>query len=431
MTAPQTPAAPAMRHPHWVVAAVCLLAMMSTVGMAMPYPILAPIFVGGPVDGFTHWAGLPPELLMGVALAANPLGILVGNLFIGPLSDRYGRRNVLAVTLVATMLSYGLTAFALGQRWYVLFVLARFVTGLTEGNVAVARALLADMHEQIDRTQAFAWLNACLYMGWLIGPLVGGMTLPLGEPVPFLLAGLAMLPSLAVLWLFVPASHAHALASQGAMRWGQVLREQQTLGLLKQDRVLRSLSLLQLCYCVGVNALYEFAPLWMVQELGLDSRGIAWVTAAQCAMMTLASVVAGKLPSSQQPLRRAALLAMAAAVGLASLAVLEGRWGLLAIISLGLPLALYNAVLPAWMSERFASHGQGRVMGLLSTVFCLANVAVALAGGLVALLSTRWIMALGGMAAIWASCQLLRLARQEAQLALNAQSQAQASQELA
>jgi MFS family permease len=134
-----------MKHPHWIVGAVCLLGLMSTVGVSMPYPILAPIFVGGPVDRFTHFAGGDPALLMGVALAANPLGILLGSLVVGPLSDTHGRRAVLAVTLSGACLFYLLTAAALAARSYPLFVLARFATGLTEGNVAVARALLADL----------------------------------------------------------------------------------------------------------------------------------------------------------------------------------------------------------------------------------------------------------------------------------------------
>jgi MFS family permease len=395
----------------WVLVAVCAMALMSTAGVAMPYPILAPIFVNGPVDQFTHFAGLDPKLLMGLALAANPLGILLGSLFIGPLSDRYGRRKVLLLTLSASLLGYGMSALALGARNYPFFLLSRFATGLTEGNVAVARALLADMHQQIDRVRSFAWLNACLYMGWLLGPLVGGLTLPLGAPVPFLLAGLAILPCLVVLMLWVPTSAPPAQGQeQGATAslW-QALREPQLLSLLKADRLLAALFVVQLSYSMGVHALYEFAPLWMLENVGLGSVGIAWVTAAQCAVMTAASVVAGRMRTSRRPLRRAALLALCAALGLTALAVLPGRLGLLAIVGLGLPLALYNAVLPAWLSERFASHGQGRVMGMLSTIFCLANVLMALAGGAISLLSTRWIMGLGGLSCVLAALALLRL----------------------
>ncbi|HEY9029507.1 MAG TPA: hypothetical protein VIP05_34790 [Burkholderiaceae bacterium] len=52
-------------------------------------------------------------------------------------------------------------------------------------------------------------------------------------------------------------------------------------------------------------------------------------------------------------------------------------------------------------------------MGLLSTIFCVSNVVVALVGGWMALLSTRWIMALGGAAAVVAALLMLRLARGE------------------
>ena len=390
-----------LKHPYWILAAICLLAMMNTIGVAMPYPILAPIFVAGPADGFTHFAGFEPSVLMGVALAVNPLGILLGSLVTGPMSDRYGRRSVMTVTLLATFVGYLVTAAALASRNYPLFVLSRFVTGLTESNTAVARALVADMHEQVDRTQAFAWLNACMYSGWLLGPLVGGLTLPFGEPVPFVLA----------LWLppSTPRPGApHPQHPRGAMRGKNLL------AVLRSDRVLGLVFGLQLAYTLSLTSMYEYAPLWMLKFAGLDGRGIAFVTAGQCAMMTLASAAAGRFGSaSRDPLRRAAQCALVAAACCATLAVAPGVPGLAAIVVFGLPTALYNAVMPAWMSERFAAHGQGRVMGLLSTIFCVSNVVVAVAGGWIALLSTRWIMGLGGVAGVVAAALMLRLARTE------------------
>ena len=408
-TLPLTPPSP-VRHPYWILAAVCLLGLMSTVGVSMPYPILAPIFVGGAADGFTRFGGLQPSVLMGIALAVNPLGIMIGSLFSGPLSDRHGRRVVLAVTLVATLAGHLLTAVALVMRNYPLFVLARFATGLVESNVAVARAMLADMHEQIDRTRAFALLNACIYAGWLLGPLVGGLTLPLGEPVPFVLAAAMTLPCVAVLFLGLPATPAKAAGGN----IGDALRERNVLALLRADRTLGLIFGLQLSYTLALNTLYEFSPLWMLQNAHFDSRGIAFVTAGQCGVMTLTSVLAGRLGGSgRHALRRAARYALIGAVCLGLMAVLPGRVGIFVIMAMGFPTAMYNAVMPAWMSERFAEHGQGRIMGLLSTIFCVSNVIVALGGGWIALLSTRWIMALGGVAAVASAVLMLRLARSE------------------
>ena len=400
-----------VRHPRWILAAVCLLGLMSTIGVAMPYPILAPIFMRGPVDAFTHFAGVAPSVLMGMALASNPLGILIGSLFSGPLSDRHGRRLVLAITLVATLAGHLLTAAALVMRNYPLFVLARFATGLVESNVAVARAMLADLHEQIDRTRAFALLNACMYSGWLLGPLVGGLSLPFGEPVPFVLAAAMTLPCMGVLFLGLPgAASRPATAGSGA-----VLGDRNVFALLRADRTLGLIFGLQLAYTLALNTLYEFAPLWMLQNAGFDSRGIAFVTAGQCAVMTLTSVLAGRFGrAARHPLRRAAEFALGGALCLGLMAVLPGHVGIFVIMAMGFPTAMYNAVMPAWMSERFAEHGQGRVMGLLSTIFCVSNVIVALTGGWIALASTRWIMALGGAAGIVSAVLMLRLARTEA-----------------
>ena len=404
---PLTPST-TVRHPHWILAAVCLLGLMSTVGVAMPYPILAPIFVGGPADGFTHFAGLQPSVLMGMALAANPLGILIGSLVSGPMSDRHGRRLVLGITLVATLAGHLLTAWALVLRNYPLFALARFATGLVESNTAVARAMVADLHEQIDRTRAFALLNACMYAGWLLGPLVGGLTLPFGEPVPFVLAAAMTLPCVAILFLGLPAAPRPNATAPPARN---------VLALLVADRTLGLIFGLQLAYTLALNSLYEFSPLWMLQNAGFDSRGIAFVTAGQCAAMTLTSALAGRFGSSGgHPLRRASTYALVGAACLSLMAVLPGRLGIFVIMAMGFPTAMYNAVMPAWMSERFAEHGQGRIMGLLSTIFCVANVIVALGGGWLALLSTRWIMALGGAAAVMSALLMLRLARTEAAL---------------
>jgi MFS family permease len=222
-----------------------------------------------------------------------------------------------------------------------------------------------------------------------------------------------MLPCLAILALGIPGAPPHP----GPLHLWRAMRDHNVLGLLRLEPALAWVAALQLAYALGINSLYEFAPLWMLENAGLDSRGIALVTAVQCGVMTLASVIAGRsggwLAGGRHPLQRASLVALGGAIGLAALAVVPGRAGLVLIAAMGLPPALYNAVVPAWVSERFAAHGQGRSMGLLSTVFCVANVIVALAGGWIALLSVRWIMGLGGIACIAASLLTLQLARSE------------------
>ncbi|MCW3481925.1 MFS transporter [Neisseriaceae bacterium JH1-16] len=393
----------AVQHPRLIFATVCVVALMSTAGVAMPYPILAPIFVDRAPDAFNHFLGLPPKLLLGLALAANPLGVLIGSSFVGALSDRLGRRRVLLGTLALTFIGYGLTAVALSAKLYLLFVLTRFLTGLTEGNVPVARAILADLHPVIDRARSFALLNAMLYMGWLVGPMIGGFTLPLGESVPFWLAALAVLPCLAVLAWLLPETGAVAKGA-GRSLW-RLVREQHSFRLLGRDPLLASLFWMQLAFALGVNAFYDFYPVWLVEFAGMDSVGIALVTAGLCAVMTGATFLVGRNRSGS-PLPRARRNAALVAAGLLLLTLASDRVGIALIVVIGLPLSLYNTLLPVWCSERFDALGQGSVMGLLSTIFCCAAVLMSLFGSLLTLFDTRLVLLIGGLTCALATLRL-------------------------
>jgi len=398
-----------------LLVAVCAVTLLCTIGMAMPYPILAPIFVEGPADDFTHFAGMAPEWLLGVALAANPAGILLGSLVLGPLSDRLGRRRVLVVSLLACAVFNLLTAGALEGRWYLLFVLARFASGLTEGNIAVARALLADHHGEKTRVQAFAWLNAFQYGGWLVGPLFGGFLLRWGDAAPFTIAAVALLGCIGLVMVGVPGGRAPGSATPATPpASANSAMAGSTLGPLIHDRDLRRLFLLQMAYMCGVTSLYDYAPLWCVTEAGFTSTGIAWITAAQSTSMMVGTWLAGRLPAVDHPLRITALAALCGAAGLGLLVLLPDTPGIITIGLLGMPLAVYNAFMPAWVSSRFAQHGQGRMMGLLTTIFCFANVAVALAGGALSLWNVRAVMAMGTLCAGSAAWALWQWARSEA-----------------
>lgn len=388
-------------RPNHLLFLVCLVSLLSTVGMALPYPILTPLFVNGPADGFTRFAGLPSEWLLGVALAINPLGLLVGSFWLGPLSDRHGRRPVLMGSLLAGTLAHALTALAITQRNYPLFIVARLASGLCEGNIAIARALLADAYAPADRTRAFALLNAFAYGGWLVGPLLGGWVYAYGGGAPFLLAAALNLPAWLLAYKALPREQGGAVASPEQGRG--------TLAILRAEPGLRALAACHIVFTLGVNALYEYAPLWLVQRIGWGSTGIAWVTAAQCAVMVGASVVAARLlarlhgwaPRTQAALTTAGWMAVAVAAGLAVLAIGQPHGGLTAILLMGVPIALYNAVLPTHLAARYVHLGQGRVMGMMTTWFCIANVIISLVGGVLGWLDVRWTMGLG------AACCLL------------------------
>lgn len=91
---------------------------------------------------------------------------------LGALSDRYGRRPVLLVSLLGSAVGYFI--FGLGGALWMLF-LGRIIDGLTGGNIAAIYAYGADITEPKDRTRFFGLLGASAGMGFVVGPALGGV----------------------------------------------------------------------------------------------------------------------------------------------------------------------------------------------------------------------------------------------------------------
>jgi MFS family permease len=383
-----------------LIATACLLGLLATTGASLPYPILPPLFAAGHVNGLNHFLGLPPKLLFSVALLINPLGLLIGNAVLGPLSDRFGRRHVVLVTASGAAIGHVLTAGALVMQSYPLFLLARFGTGLLEGQAPVVRALLADRLEGDLRNRAMSWFNGALHLGWLVGPLLAGATIGWGISLPFYIAAAALLLGAS----FCAVALDKQKPASAAMSWWSVARERHAFNLLRHDD-LRRLFVVQLAYTCGVTGFYEFYPLWLVEVGRFDTRGIALVNVGLCGVMTLSAAIAGG-PSRLDPLRRASLYAVAVACAIASVG-LGSLWvGMAGIVLFGLPHAFYNATIQGWAADRFGEHGQGSVMGLLSTTFCFANIVMALLGAVLTLFDTRFILIAGAALSAWAAARM-------------------------
>lgn len=110
---------------------------------------------------------------------------------LGSLSDKYGRRPIILISLLGAGLDYLLLAFAPSLGW--LFV-GRVISGITSANITTATAYIVDVSPPEKRAQNFGLLGVAFGIGFIVGPAIGGLLGNVGLHIPFLVvAGITLL----------------------------------------------------------------------------------------------------------------------------------------------------------------------------------------------------------------------------------------------
>ncbi|MEM1113618.1 MAG: MFS transporter [Pseudomonadota bacterium] len=134
--------------------------LLDLIGFGIMVPILA---------YYVIQLGGTPELAT-LCMALYPLGMLISTPVLGRLSDYYGRRPILMISMAGAVLGYTLLGFA-NSVWIV--ALSRLVSGLMSGNIAAAQAYMTDITTEKDRARAMGLIGAAFGLGFIVGPVLG------------------------------------------------------------------------------------------------------------------------------------------------------------------------------------------------------------------------------------------------------------------
>lgn len=140
---------------------------LDVLGIGLIIPILPRLianFEGGDVAAASGTFGLLGALYSVMQFLCAP--------FLGSLSDRFGRRPVILLSLLGSGLDYFLLAFAPTLGW---FFVGRAIVGMTSANFAVATAYIADISPPEKRAANFGFIGAAFGLGFILGPALGGL----------------------------------------------------------------------------------------------------------------------------------------------------------------------------------------------------------------------------------------------------------------
>jgi len=346
---------------------ITVLIDMLAIGLIIPVlPALVGSFSTSQADQ-AYWYGVVAFAFGIASFLASPV--------LGALSDRYGRRPVLLFGFFGLGVNFFLTAFAT-QIW--MLVAARLMGGAMQANAAVANAYVADITEPHDRARRFGLLGAMMGVGFIVGPVMGGLLGAINLQLPFLVAGGLTMLNLVYGYFVLPES----LPEHG--RKNVDWRSANPLSALRKLTQLRGVGPL-----VGVVAfsglaqfmLYTTWVLYTTFKFGWGPLENGWSLAAVGVSSVL---VQGFLMRhllrwfTPQKLAVLGLLSSALAYGLWGAAT-EG-WMMFAVIGVNLLGGTVTAAVNSMISAAADSVSQGQTLGAVSSLGSLMAVLAPMIG---------------------------------------------------
>lgn len=164
-----------------LIFSLCLLLFINAMSIGLVFPIFAPLFTESAHTLFAPGTSQSTGTFLYTMILTIPtIFMIIGAPFLGRLSDRFGRRQILLIGLSGVAISFILSAFGIvSKSLYVLFF-SRALAGFMDGSEAIAQAAIADFTPLESKARNMGYATFAGTIGFIIGPVVGGF---LANPV--------------------------------------------------------------------------------------------------------------------------------------------------------------------------------------------------------------------------------------------------------
>ena len=111
----------------------------------------------------------------GFLIACFPFMQFFGAPLLGTISDRFGRKPILSISLLGTMVGYVLFAWAILQQNLILLFISRMIPGVMGGNIAIILSSIADISDEDSKIKNFGLVGMAFGLGFILGSTIGGL----------------------------------------------------------------------------------------------------------------------------------------------------------------------------------------------------------------------------------------------------------------
>ena len=354
-------ASPAARQAAMPFIMITVLIDMMSIGLIVPVlPALVGTFSASQTEQTWHY---------GAVTFAFSLANFFSSPILGALSDKYGRRPVLLVGFCALSLSFFVTAMATAL-W--MLIVVRLFSGAMQSNAAVANAYVADITAPADRAKRFGLLGAMFGLGFILGPVMGGLLGSIDLHYPFYAAGALALLNLLYGWFVLPESLPPE--KRHAIEW-KSLNPVSSLAALSRLGGVGVLVAVVACSALAQFMLYTSWVLYTTFKFGWGPLQNGWSLFAVGIMSALVQgVLLGKLLKRFSPKRLAVVGLVSSTLAYFAWGAATAGWMMFAVVLCNVLGYTAAASIQSIISGAADAKTQGRTLGAVSGLQSLMAV---------------------------------------------------------
>ena len=358
-----TAAAPRARNAALAFIFVTVLIDVLSFGLIIPVlPHLVQQLIGGDTEHAAYWVGVFGTVFAAIQFFSSPIQ--------GALSDRFGRRPVILLSCLGLGLDFVFMALAPTLGW---LMVGRIISAMTSASFTTANAYIADITAPDKRAKSFGMIGAAFGLGFIIGPLVGGVLGNIDLRLPFWGAAVLALANFCYGAFVLPESLPPERRSP-RFDWSHA-RPLGSLHLLRRYPHVMSLALVVLLANMAHYVYPSTFVLFADVRYGWNQQQVGYVLAFVGVLSVIVNaVLVGRLVKALGE-RRALLLGLGCGVvGFAVYGLAASPWLFLAGMPVSALWAIAAPATQALITREVGPEVQGRIQGALMSLVSLAGI---------------------------------------------------------
>ena len=378
-----------------------IIILLDFMGLATVVVLFPSLFLT-PSDGlFLAWLPYTSRLMaLGICLAVYPLGQFIGSSFFGNLSDTNGRKKMLTLTVLGTIIGFVMSAVSIDIVSYKLLVISRLFTGFCAGNVAIAQASLIDISDNKTKASNLSLAQMAMGLAYVVGPTVGAILTNskfcawFGPSTSFWVFALLMSIVFIVLLVFYQETlSTHSISN--VVDSGRVRKS----SLILNNHILRNSFIVWAVFVAGWWLFESFMPSFLLQKFHLNTSSIGYILSFNGAVYALFQyLVVQRVANKLRPTSMVLYSLIFAGISVVTLAFITSVLQIYLVMTIFvLTMGFCIPGLITSISNLVTNEQQGQIMGLIGSIQAITTVLVMLAGGIIQSLNVNITIIAGGV----------------------------------